>query len=74
MMKRSKPGKKKPNRLAAIVLLLAGLTVVFFAFPRNQPAPVANLAPDVRLVTANGDFWLSDKRGETLVLYFSFVG
>ncbi len=49
-------------------------------FPQaHVPSPTvavktANLAPDIALVTAEGEFLLSEQRGEVLLLYFSFPG
>lgn len=35
---------------------------------------VSNIAPDVSLDTLQGKYRLSDHRGETLILFFSFPG
>ena len=34
----------------------------------------ADVAPDITLATADGEFRLSEQRGEVLLLYFSFPG
>lgn len=41
---------------------------------QSQSPPIANLAPNITLTTLQGEFSVGQKRGEALVLYFSFVG
>ena len=40
----------------------------------TEPTASYELAPDIAVATAAGNFQLSDHRGEVVVLYFSFPG
>lgn len=57
---------------AAVVVAL--LVVLTSALSGPEPATGRGLAPDVLLATADGALGLSDRRGEVLLLYFSFPG
>ncbi len=58
---------------AGAVLVIALALVLSAGQPGSQEA-AADLAPDLTLTTLQGDFRLSEKRGDILALYFSFVG
>ena len=40
----------------------------------NGQSFVAEAAPDITLMTKQGDYRLSEQKGEVVALYFSFVG
>lgn len=42
--------------------------------PSSSQATSAQAAPDITLSTFDGDLRLSEKRGDAVVLFFSFVG
>ncbi len=53
---------------------VALLVVLTSALSGPEPATGRELAPDMVLATANGEFQLSDQRGKVSLLYFSFPG
>ncbi len=62
-------------RLVAVgVFVLLAVVLVFSTGLLATPKAEAELAPDLTLKTLQGDFQLSNHRGEAVVLYFSFVG
>ena len=67
--------------VAGAMALLAALTFALSGPEATErtvdvgPAPVsAELAADMTLATLDGDFRLSENRGEVMLLYFSFPG
>ena len=50
---------------------VALLVVLTSALSGPEPAAGRELAPDMVLATANGEFQLSDQRGKVSLLYFS---
>ncbi len=67
--------------VAGLIALLAALTFALSgpeATERMADAGAARVsaetAPDVTLATLDGEFRLSENRGEVLLLYFSFPG
>ena len=61
--------------IAGAIALLVALTFAFSG-PEitGQEFGLGEAAPDITLTTLNGDFRLSENRGEVLLLYFSFPG
>jgi len=59
--------------LVAGVLVLA-LAAGLAAWARTRTPQEEATAPDVALATFQGEFRLSQHRGEVIVLYFSFPG
>ena len=53
---------------------IALLVVLTSALSGPTAATGRELAPDMVLATANGEFQLSEHRGEVSLLYFSFPG
>lgn len=64
----------KRGLLLPLFIVLALASAGLFAVLRGQNEAQVARAPNVRLVAVDGDFLLSEKRGEPLILYFSFVG
>ncbi len=60
--------------VAAGAVFVVALALVLSAGQPGSPKAAAELAPDLTLTTLQGDFRLSEKRGDILALYFSFVG
>ena len=60
---------------AGAIALLLVLTYAFSGPPaRESEIGLANAAPAITLATKDGDFRVSEQRGEVLLLYFSFPG
>lgn len=58
---------------ALFILVVIGVSLFSTGLLGSQEA-VAEQAPDLALATLQGDFRLSQERGNVVVLYFSFVG
>lgn len=68
-------GRGKPWWLVAAGVLAVVIGVFGFSSSRlGSQEAAAELAPDITLTTLQGDYRLSEQRGEVVVLYFSFVG
>ena len=52
------------------IALLAALSISL----SGPETAIGEMAPDIALATAAGEIQLSERRGETLLLYFSFPG
>ena len=63
---------------AGAIAVLTALTLVFAGPQRpqttGQEIGLAQTAPDMTLETLDGEFRLSENRGEVVLLYFSFPG
>lgn len=54
---------------------IAGAIALLFVLSSSLSGPISGeMAPDITLATAAGEFQLSDRRGEVSLLYFSFPG
>ncbi|MFQ5812190.1 MAG: hypothetical protein ACE5I2_03215 [Anaerolineae bacterium] len=58
---------------ALFILVVIGVSLFSTGLLGSQEAS-AELAPDLTLATLEGNFRLSQERGNVAVLYFSFVG
>ena len=59
---------------AAGMTLLVALTLALSGPEATELTVELGAAPDVVLATLDGDFRVSENRGEVLLLYFSFPG
>ncbi len=75
--------KKKASRRRRVLWGVVGVLGVFVAWlVISNPLPsssknvqvAAEPAPDITLMTKQGDYRLSEQKGEVVALYFSFVG
>ena len=56
------------------LILFVAWQVVSNPLPSSQGQSVAGLAPDITLTTRQGDYRLSERKGNLVALYFSFIG
>ena len=75
--------KKQTSRRRRVLWAAVGVLGVFVAWlVISSPLPstsdndlvAAEPAPDITLMTKEGDYRLSEQKGEVVALYFSFVG
>lgn len=75
--------KRQASRRRRVVWAVVGVLGLFVAWlVISNPLPTASSnqstaiepAPDITLLTNQGDYRLSERRGEVVALYFSFVG
>ena len=76
--------KRRLNRgllvLGGSIVVIVGIILVSvlasgsFTKEPSENTPAAQLAPDITLSTAGGEFRLSQQKGKVLLLYFSFPG
>jgi hypothetical protein len=75
--------KRQASRLRRVLWAVVGVLGMFVAWlVISNPLPstgdivrvAAEPAPDITLVTNQGDYRLSEQKGEVVALYFSFVG
>ena len=75
--------KKQASRRRRVLWAVVGALGIFVAWlVISNPLPStsdsvqvsAEPAPDITLMTKQGDYRLSDQKGEVVALYFSFVG
>ena len=75
--------KKQTSRRRRVLWAVVGVLGVLVAWlVISNPLPstsgsvqvAAQPAPDITLVTNQGDYRLSEQKGEVVALYFSFVG
>lgn len=82
MKKRAERKIKTVRRRRAIWAVVGGLGLLVAWLVISNPLPsnsnavsvAAEPAPDITLMTAQGDYRLSEQKGEVVALYFSFVG
>ena len=79
LAERSKQARRRRRVLWGVVGVL-GVFVAWLVISNPLPSTsksvqvAAEPAPDITLMTKQGDYRLSDQKGEVVALYFSFVG
>lgn len=84
-VKRSRQAERKKQtarrrRMLWAVVGVLGVLVAWLVISNPLPSTSKNIqvaaepAPDITLVTNQGDYRLSEQKGEVVALYFSFVG
>ncbi len=78
---KARSGFIRRRLMRAVVATLVLVTAAFSLFASglltssgSEPTVRYEIAPDIALATAAGNFQLSDQRGKVVVLYFSFPG
>jgi len=54
--------------------LFVAWQVISNPLPSTKPQSLAEPAPDITLNTQQGEYRLSEQKGETVALFFAFVG
>ncbi|MCH7609847.1 MAG: hypothetical protein IIB10_04020 [Chloroflexi bacterium] len=54
--------------------LFVAWQVISNPLPTTKAQSLAGLAPDITLTTQQGEYRLSEQKGETVALFFAFVG
>ncbi len=75
---RRRPAARRRGVIWAVVGGL-GLLVAWLVISNPLPTPeaaqsLAEPAPDITLTTQQGEYRLSEQKGETVALFFAFVG
>ncbi|GMR09890.1 MAG: hypothetical protein BMS9Abin28_0710 [Anaerolineae bacterium] len=72
---------RRALRRRRVLWAVAGGLGVFVAWavisnqlPTTKVQPAAEPAPDITLTTQQGEYRLSEQKGETVALFFAFVG
>ncbi len=79
LAERKKQTARRRRMLWAVVGVL-GVLVAWLVISNPLPSTsgsvqvAAEPAPDITLITNQGDYRLSEQKGEVVALYFSFVG